>query len=113
MNLLHSRRLSSQKLWHFVSEDIYKYDISKCVSVFDYQCNIFLGNFKYTKYPILGMSCFINIVQHFIVARFFIIFNNCIQELYTVGHLAIRIEWRVSWTTHYKRLPHLAHCMDI
>ncbi len=36
-------------LWHYMCEDIYKFNASKCVSDFNRQSNMFLTNFKHAN----------------------------------------------------------------
>ncbi len=60
---------------HYMCDDIYKFNASKCVSDFNRQNNIFFANFKLTR--ILEMCCFISTAQLFMAAR-------CSQCLETV-----------------------------
>ena len=99
-------------LGHHLSEDIYKFNVGKCVSDFNKQCNMFFASFRHAS------SSLRNILFHkyctaFYGSQILPLFGNCMEGLYTAWRIAVRKVWRVPWTTHCNLLPHLAQCMDI
>lgn len=99
-------------LGHHLSEDIYKFDTSKCVSDFNKQCNMFFAHFKHANSHIRNIL-FHKYCTSFYGSQVLPMFDKCINNMYTAWRIAIRRVWRVPWTTHCILLPHLAECMDI
>ncbi len=99
-------------LGHNLSEDIFKFNASKCVSDFNRQCNMYFANFKYANSNIRNVL-FHKYCTAFYGRQVLPMFNSCMEEIYIAWRVAICRVWRVPWTTHCKLLPHLANCMDI
>ncbi len=98
-------------LGHLLKDNVYNFDISKCVGDFNRQCNMFLADFRYA-------SCFMrNVLFHkyctsFYGSQILPLFDNHIQGLMTAWRVAIRRVWRIPWHTHCNLLPHIAGVMD-
>ncbi len=99
-------------LGHHLDEDIYKFNVSKCTSDFNKQCNMFLATYKRASSYIRNVL-FHKYCTAFYGSQILPMFNNCMHELYTSWRIAVRKVWRLPWTTHCKLLPHIAGCMDI
>ncbi len=54
-------------LGHKLSEDIFKFNASKCVADFNCQCNMYFAKFKYAN---SNMCCSINTALHSMVVKF-------------------------------------------
>ncbi len=87
-------------LGHYMCEDIYKFNVFKCVSdLIDAQSNMFFANFKHAN------SYIRNVLFHKYCTAFYgsqlrSMFGNCMQELYTAWRIAVHKVWRVLWTKH-------------
>ena len=94
-------------LGHIINDNIFKYDVSKCVSDFNRQCNMFLSNFKNAK------SHFKNFLFHkycssFYGTQIYPLYDSSLSVVFKAWRMAIRRVWRVPWRTHCNMLPHLA-----
>ena len=94
-------------LGHIIHDNIYKYDVSKCVSDFNRQCNMFLSDFRYAK------SHFKNFLFHkycsaFYGTQIYPLYDNTLQEVFKAWRMAVKRVWKVPWRTHSNMLPHLA-----
>ncbi len=81
-------------LVHYMCEDIYKFNASKCVNDFNRQSNMFFANFKHAN------SYIRNVLFHkystaFYGSQVLPMFGDCMQELYTAWRIAVRRVWRV------------------
>ncbi len=99
-------------LSHILSEDIFKFNASKCVADFNSHCNMYFTNFKYASSNIRNVL-FHKYCTAFYGSQVLPMFNSCMKEIYIASRVAIHRVWRVPWTTHSKWLPHLANYMDI
>ncbi len=95
-----------------LSEDIFKFNASKCVADFNCQFNMYFANFTYVDSNIR------NVLFHKYCSAIYgsqvpSMFNSCIEEIYIAWRVAIHRVWCVPWTTHCKLLPHLDNCMDM
>ncbi len=100
-------------LVHNLSEDIFKFNSSKCVADFNCQCNMYFATtFKYANSNIRNVL-FHKYCTAFFGSQVLPMLNRCMEEMYIALRVAICRVWRVPWTSNYKLLTHLANCMDI
>ena len=94
-------------LGHIIHNNIYKYDVSKCVSDFNRQCNMFLSDFRHAK------SHFKNYLFHkychaFYGTQIYPLYDNSLNDVFKAWRMAVKRVWKVPWRTHSNMLPHLA-----
>ena len=97
-------------LGHILHDNIYKYDISKCVRDFNRQCNLFLANFKFATSHVRNFL-FHKYCSSFYGSQILPIYDDSFKDLFKAWRIAIRRVWRVPWRTHCNMLPHLADVM--
>ena len=97
-------------LGHILHDNIYKYDINKCVSDFNRQSNIFLAKFKYASSHLRNFL-FHKYCTSFYGTQILPMYEACFGELYKAWRMAVRRVWRVPWRTHCNLLPHMAGVM--
>ncbi len=100
------------QLGHNLSENIFKFNASKCVADFNHQSNIYFANFEYANSNIRNVL-FHKFCTAFYGSQVLPMFNSCTEEIYIAWRVALRRVWRVPWTTHCTLLPHLAKYIDI
>ena len=98
-------------LGHLLSDNIYNFDISKCISDFNCQSNMFMADFKYTSSEIRNVL-FHKYCTSFYGFQILPLFDNILNGLYRAWRVSIRRVWRIPWQTHYDMLPHLTDVMD-
>ena len=91
-------------LGHVLHENIYNSDVSKCVSDFNRQSNIFLANFKHAS------SHFRNYLFHKFCSSFYgtqilPMYDGSFSDIFKAWRMVLRRVWRVPWRTHCKLLP--------
>ena len=97
-------------LGHILHENIYKYDVNKCVSDFNRQSNIFLAKFKFATSSLRNFL-FHKYCSSFYGSQILPMYEPCFSEIYKALRMALRWVWRVPWRTHCNLLPHLAEVM--
>jgi hypothetical protein len=98
-------------LGHLLSDNIYNFDISKCINDFNCQSNMFMADFKYTSSEIRNVL-FHKHCTSFYGSQILPLFDNVLNGLCRAWRVAIRRVWRIPWQTHCDMLPHLADVMD-
>ncbi len=76
-------------LGHNLSEDIFKFNASKCVADFNRKCNMHFANFKYANSNIRNVL-FHKYCTAFYDSQVLPMFNSCIEEIYIAWRVAIR-----------------------
>ncbi len=99
-------------LGHYLFEDIYKFNASKCVSDFNRQSNMFFANSKHANSYIRNVL-FHKYCRAFYGSQVLPMFGDRMQVLYTAWKIAVHRVWGVPWTTHCVLFLHLAGYMDI
>ena len=97
-------------LGHILHDNIYRYDVNKCVSDFNRQSNIFLAKFKYASSSLRNFL-FHKFCSSFYGSQILPMYEPCFNEIYKAWRMALRRVWRVPWRTHCNLLPHLAEVM--
>ena len=95
-------------LGHIIHDNIFKYDVSKCVKDFYIQFNSFMGDFRY-----LGSD-----MRNYLFSKYCTAFygsqilpvydKTAMYDLYLAWRSSIKKVWRIPWTTHSNMLPLLA-----
>ena len=98
-------------LGHVLTENVYEFNISKCIEDFNRQCNMFLADFKHVNSQVRN-NLFQKYCTSFYGTQILPLFDVNIQSLYTAWRIAIRRVWRIPWTTHNNMLAHIAGVMD-
>ena len=94
-------------LGHLLHDNIYKYDVSKCVSDFNRQSNLFLAKFKYATSHLRNFL-FHKYCTSFYGTQILPMYEACYNDVYKAWRMTVRRVWRVPWRTHCDLLPHLA-----
>ena len=97
-------------LGHVLHNNIYKYDVNKCVSDFNRHSNIFLANFKHASSQLRNFL-FHKYCSSFYGTQILPMYEPTFSDLYKAWRMAMRRVWRVPWRTHCNLLPHLAGVM--
>lgn len=98
-------------LGHLMSNNIYKFNVSKCIGDFNRQCNMFLADFKNANSYIRNVL-FQKYCTSFYGTQLLPLFDNSILDLYKAWRIAMRRVWRLPWQTHCNMLPLIAGVMD-
>ena len=98
-------------LGHVLTDNVYEFNISKCIEDFNQQCNMFLADFKHVNSQVRN-NLFQKYCTSFYGTQILPLFDVNIQSLYTAWRIAIRRVWRIPWTTHNNMLAHIAGVMD-
>ncbi len=75
-------------LGHLMTNNIYDFNLSKCIGDFNRQCNMFLAGFKYVNSHIRNVL-FQRYCTSFYGTQIVPLFDKCITELYKAWHIAI------------------------
>ena len=98
-------------LGHLLTENVYQFNMSKCIDDFNHQCNMFLADFKYCSSHIRNVL-FQTYCTSFYGSQMLPHFDVNIQDVYTACRTDIRRVWHIPWTTHCNMLAHVAGVMD-
>ena len=98
-------------LGHILTNNMFNFDVTKCIGDFNRQCNMFLANFKYANSS-LRSHLFKIFCTSFHGSQMFPLFDQCIDKLCKQWRIAIRRVWKIPWHTHSCYLPHLSEVMD-
>ena len=98
-------------LGHYLNEDIYRFDASKCIGDFNKQCNMFFADFKDANSNIRNVL-FHKYCPAFYGIQILPLFDKCMNSVFIAWRRAIHRCWRVPWKTHNNILPHLAGVMN-
>ena len=98
-------------LGHLLTENVYEFNVSKCIDDFNRQCNIFFADFKNCSSHIRNVL-FQRYCTSFYGSQLLPHFDGNLNGLYTAWRVAIRRVWRLPWRTHSNMLPHIAGVMD-
>lgn len=98
-------------LGHLLTENVYDFNMSKCIDDFNRQCNMFFADFKNCNSQIRNYL-FQRYCSSFYGVQMLPQFDSNIHDVYTAWRIAIRRVWRVPWRTHNNMLAHIAGVMD-
>ncbi len=90
-------------LGHLPTENVYEFNVSKCIDDFNRQCNMFFADFKHCSGHILNIL-FQQYCTNFYGSQLLPLFDVKIPELYIACRVAVRRVWRVPWRTHNNML---------
>ena len=111
-NIRVPRKSKVTYLGHDLYEDIFSFNVDKCVSDFNRQCNIFFADFKNAN-SVIRNELFNKYCTSFYGSQLYPLYNDSMQAIYCAWRVAVRKVWRVPNITHCSLLPYLAGCMDI
>jgi hypothetical protein len=83
-------------LGHLLTENVYHFNMSKCIDDFNLQCNMFLVGFKYCSSHICNVL-FQAYCTSFYGTQMLPHFDDNIQDVYTAWRIAIRRVWHLPW----------------
>ncbi len=98
-------------LGHLLTENVYEFNVSKCIGDFNRQCNMFFADFKHCSCCIRNIL-FQRYCTNFYGSQLLPFFDVKIQELYIVWRVAVHRVWHVPWTTYNNMLANIAGVMD-
>ncbi len=96
---------------HLLTENVYEFNVSKCIDDFNRQCNVFFADFKQVSCHIWNIL-FQRYCTNFEGSQILRFFDVKTQELYIAWRVAVYRVWCVPWRTHNNMLAHIAGVMD-